>query len=146
MKILQFSFSRGAESYLPHRHPVRAVVYLGTHDNDTTRGWFTELEKGASLDNPEAAARKFELERATAYSGIESSEDATQRLMRSLMASPAETAIVTMQDLLNQDSRARMNVPGIGTGNWTYRMPSGALTVELARELRRLTDATERLA
>lgn len=145
MRLLHFAFTDGAESYLPHRHPKNAVAYLGTHDNNTTRGWYDDLLSLAQgADAGGAKWARAQLEKTYGYAGVRDAESASWTMMRSLMASSADTVIVTMQDLLNQDARSRMNVPGVGSGNWSYRLPPGALTDELADSLRLMTFATER--
>lgn len=144
MKVLQFAFSPGAEAYLPHRHPKNSVAYLGTHDNATSRGWFESLLARATKDGDEGRAAQVELSRLRGYTGIERTADVNPRLVRALLASPANTVIVTPQDLLDQGDEHRINVPGVATGNWTYRLAPGQLTADLAAELRSITIATER--
>lgn len=144
MRILQFAFSEGAETYLPHRHPKRSVAYLGTHDNDTTRGWYENLQTVASAGGPSAAQARSQLKRIYAYSGVSDPSQVNRALIRLGMASQADTVILTIQDLLDQDSRSRMNVPGVGSGNWAYRMNPGSLTDPLADELCDITLVTER--
>ncbi len=108
MKILQFAFDGGADNpYLPHHHERNAVVYTGTHDNDTTLGWFQGLDEA-------------QRERVYAYFG-RPREDMPWMLIRQAMASVARWAIVPMQDVLALDGRHRMNVPGVAQGNWRWR-------------------------
>jgi len=145
MKVLQFAFFPGAEAYLPHRHQSACAAYIGTHDNDTARGWFESLETQAANQGPEAKSARQQLERLSAYTGITSSHEVNPQLRRTLLTSPANTVIVTAQDLLDQDTRYRTNIPGIAQGNWAYRIRRGALTPALAAELRALTAVTERL-
>lgn len=144
MKVLQFAFSPGAEAYLPHRHPNNSIAYLGTHDNATTRGWFENLLARSTKDTEEGKAAQVELLRLKGYTGVERTADVSSRLIRALLASPANTVIVTPQDLLDQGDEHRINVPGVAAGNWTYRLAPGQLTTELAAELRAITVATER--
>lgn len=141
MKVLQFAFTPGAESYLPHRHTPNSVVYTGTHDNNTTRGWYDNLLRRAASEE----AEHVELGRLKAYSGIQGGDEVSWSLIRSLMASPARTAIVPIQDALAQNERFRMNVPGLAHGNWTYRVLPGQLDTALAARLRALVEVTERL-
>jgi 4-alpha-glucanotransferase len=145
MKVLQFAFFPGAEAYLPHRHQKACVAYVGTHDNDTSRGWFESLETQSTTTGAEAKSAREQLARLAAYTGITSNRDVNPALRRALLTSPANTVILTAQDLLDQDARHRTNVPGIAQGNWAYRMRAGALTSALAAELRALTEVTERL-
>ncbi|HRY89670.1 MAG TPA: 4-alpha-glucanotransferase [Rubrivivax sp.] len=132
MRVLQFAFGGGADNrFLPHYHELDSVVYPGTHDNDTCVGWW-------------ATATPHEREFAAAYLGV-NGHDIAATMVRTAFASVADTAVVAMQDLLGLDSRARMNFPGQGSGWWTWRLPPGALTAELARlmsTLGRLYDRT----
>lgn len=126
MKVLQFAFgSDRLNPYLPENHTPNSVVYTGTHDNDTTRGWF------------ETATRK---ERMTVhrYTGTDGSRIALD-LMRVAMASRASLAITPMQDLLELGTDARMNTPGVKGGNWKWRVPRAAIDEELASGLRAFT-------
>jgi 4-alpha-glucanotransferase len=113
MKVLQFAFSGdGAEPFLPHHHPRHAVVYTGTHDNDTTRGWYA---------NAPERDRDF----ARRYLGRDGGDIAWD-LIRAAFASVAELAIVPLQDVLDLGSEARMNHPGRAVGNWSWRVAAGA--------------------
>ncbi len=124
MKILQFAFGGGASNpYLPHNHDHDCVVYTGTHDNDTTCGWYQSLE-----DQDHAYIAE--------YLG-ESSEDMPWPLIRAALASVAELAVIPMQDLMALGSEHRMNVPGVTEGNWAWRFHwhdvDDALSVTLAK-------------
>jgi len=130
MKVLQFAFSRDDDPHMPHRHAHGSVVYTGTHDNDTSRGWFENA--------PEAERR-----RAAGYLGIRE-PDVAWAFVRAAFASVAETAIVPMQDVLELGSVARFNTPGRTAGNWRWRMPDNAFGPELADRLRALAAATGR--
>jgi 4-alpha-glucanotransferase len=120
------------------------VAYLGTHDNGTTRGWFESLLLRANQEGPVSAAAREELRRLQGYTGITRTVDVSGQLIRTLMASPAGTVILTTQDLLDQGDEHRMNIPGVAAGNWTYRLTIGQLTQQLAEDLRQITTATER--
>jgi len=144
MKIIQFAFWDGAGGYLPHRHPNRCVAYLGTHDNDTTRGWYEDLLGHAAGEGPAAEDAQRQLKRVAGYTGVSRAGDVNQRMLRTLLSSPASTVILTVQDLLDLGGNYRMNVPGIAEGNWTYRFEKGQLTTEMATQLRDITIATER--
>jgi 4-alpha-glucanotransferase len=100
------------------------VVYTGTHDNDTTVGWWT----GAAGHSTRSAG-EIESERANArrYLGFDDGE-IQWRFIRAIQASVADTAIVPAQDLLGLGSEARMNRPGTGSGNWRWRLKPGQLT------------------
>jgi 4-alpha-glucanotransferase len=134
MKILQFGFgNRGAHVYLPHRYERDSVVYTGTHDNDTTLGWW---ENSASEEEREAAA---------AYLGI-GTEGVHWDFIRAAMASVANLCVIPMQDVLGLGSDARMNVPSQPTGSWSWRLRPGSLTPELANKLATLVELTDRAA
>lgn len=108
MKILQFAFDSDAHNpYLPHHHEIQSVVYTGTHDNDTTLGWYQGLSDEVKI-------------KVQAYYG-EPAESLPWLLIRSAFASVSCLAIVPMQDLMALDSRHRMNVPGTAEGNWGWR-------------------------
>jgi 4-alpha-glucanotransferase len=108
MKILQFAFSGGADNpYLPFRHTRDSVVYTGTHDNDTTLGWYTSLDD---------ASREF-VDEHMGYSR----EVMPWPMIRCALASNANLAVIPMQDTLGLDGRHRMNTPGTTQGNWEWR-------------------------
>jgi 4-alpha-glucanotransferase len=135
MLVLQFGFDPD-DPHGPHRlenHRRDAIVYSGTHDSDTLRGWYETLP-GPRLREVDAA-----------LSGIEGG-DVGWRLMRLSAGSPAVVSMVQAQDVLGLGSEARMNIPGRATGSWRWRMAPGALTAEHARRLRAITEATGRLA
>jgi len=126
MKILQFAFDSGpGNPYLPHNHVRNSVVYTGTHDNDTTAGWYSSLD---------ASNRKKVLR----YLGS-SGEDVVLDLIRAALASVADTAVIPLQDVLGLGSDARMNLPGSSGDNWSWRFRAGALTGTLSRRLRELS-------
>ena len=126
MKVLMFAFGGGADNpYLPHNLPRRSVVYTGTHDNDTVRGWWKE---GAS----EAEKKNF-----TAYTGAEITEENAARAMaRMALSSTADTAVIPMQDILGLGSECRMNTPSLKNGSWRWRLLPGEL--DEAAEIGRL--------
>ncbi len=123
MKVLQFAFGGGPDNpYLPHNYDdPNCVVYTGTHDNDTTRGWF------ATAPEPERAF-------ARRYLGS-SGEAVAWELLRLALASVADTAIIPLQDVLNLGSEARMNTPGAALGNWQWRVAPELLRPETAARL-----------
>lgn len=126
MKVLQFAFDAPDSEYLPHRYERNCVCYLGTHDNDTTRGWLAAAPQGTRA-------------RAKAYFGLNRSEGFLWGMIRGGMASPADLFIAQMQDYLNLGSDCRMNAPGAAQGNWGWRMRPDAITPELARKIRQMT-------
>lgn len=130
MKVLQFGFSENDSEHLPHRHVANAVVYTGTHDNDTTRGWF------AALPGPEKS-------RVLDYVGGDGS-DIARDFIRAASTSVAGLAVVPLQDVLGLGSEARMNTPGVARGNWTWRALPGSFTAERAEDLKRLALLTGR--
>ena len=132
MKILQFAFSQTGSPHLPHCYDSLTVVYTGTHDNDTARGWF---------DHAEPTEREF----VSAYLGIARPEDAPAALIRAAYTCVARTAIVPVQDILSLGSEARMNRPGDGEDNWSWRFAAGALTEQHARQLHRLAEISGRI-
>jgi len=132
MKVIQFGFSaRGAHIHLPHRYVTNTVAYTGTHDNDTTLGWW---ESGA---NP--------TEKAAVHSYVEAGDDTvTWPLMRAVSTSVADICIFPVQDVLDLGGTARMNVPSRPKGNWSWRCPEGALTTGLASRLASLAEVSDR--
>ncbi len=131
MKVLQFGFgSKGAHTHLPHRFTPSTVAYTGTHDNDTTQGWWN-------------SAGKKEQEAVEALVGATGNRPAWP-LIRATQASVAELAIVPAQDLLDLGSEARMNTPAVPAGNWSWRAPEGCWTEELAQRLAALAEVTDR--
>jgi 4-alpha-glucanotransferase len=131
MKVIQFGFSdKSAHMHLPQQYTPDTVAYTGTHDNDTTQGWWNTINaatQGAieSFVGPVAGRPVWPLIRATA-------------------ASVAEVAIVPAQDLLEIGSEGRMNTPAVGAGNWGWRAPEGSWKPELASKLAPLAEVTDR--
>ncbi len=126
MNVLQFAFENDpANVYLPHNHRTHSVVYTATHDNQTTIGWF------ASRSEAERAAIQ-------SYLGRDGSDIAWD-LIRMALSSVANTAIISMQDVLRLDDAARMNTPGRALGNWSWRCHEDQLTSDLAKGLYALT-------
>jgi 4-alpha-glucanotransferase len=114
MRILQFAFGGAVESrFLPNNFENPTVVYTGTHDNDTTVGWFEHLT---------ADERKF-AERYLGYAG----SDIAWQMIREAWKSVAVLAVAPAQDLLSLGSAARMNTPGRPSGNWRWRLPPSGL-------------------
>jgi 4-alpha-glucanotransferase len=130
MRVLQFGFDVAESDHAPHRLPPDVVVYTGTHDNDTTRGWFTSLD-------PPVKARVL-----AAVGGT--TDEISWNLIGAAYASAAELAVAPLQDVLGLGSEARMNVPGVARGNWRWRAPADAFTEARAARLRRLAGETGR--
>ncbi len=125
MKILQFAFGGPAEHpFLPHNYPVHCAVYTGTHDNDTTLGWWRSVTREV----------QDHVRRYLAVDG----HDICWDLIRCALFSVAHTAVFPFQDLLSLDSGARMNVPGIGENNWSWRVRMEAFNSGLAHRFREL--------
>ena len=132
MRVMQFGFSNpGAHLHLPHRYVTNSVAYTGTHDNDTTRGWW---EHGAS-DQERSAIH--------AYIGQDGS-DIVWPLIRAVATSVADAALYPVQDILELGTEARMNVPSRPEGNWSWRCPEDVLTPALAAQLAALTQIADR--
>jgi 4-alpha-glucanotransferase len=125
MRVLQFGFGpdSGSEKHLPHRFVPHCVVYTGTHDNDTTKGWFTSTDVATTQTWEE-----IESERAYARRYLDSAgKEIHWDVIRLAFSSVADTAVIPLQDILGLDSRARMNLPGKAEGNWQWRFQKGQL-------------------
>ncbi|MDT4965425.1 MAG: 4-alpha-glucanotransferase [Acidobacteriota bacterium] len=138
MRILQFGFGGDAKNLdLPHNYIRNCVVYTGTHDNDTTVGWFTSVAGAGSTRDREQIEREREL--CLDYFNSDG-RDVHWAFIRALLSSVADTAIVPLQDLLGLGNEARMNLPNSTSGNWAWRFKSGALTNEIGARLKTLTE------
>lgn len=136
MKVLLFAFGEDnpMHIYLPHTYEKNYVVYTGTHDNNTARGWF-DNEAG-----PEEKKRFFR------YIGREvASDEVNWEFIRLAMASIADIAIIPMQDILGLGKEARMNRPSIAQGNWEWQLVPSQLTEDLAQRLRTMTETYGRV-
>ena len=136
MKVLQFAFdSREESDYLPHNYNKNSVVYTGTHDNDTIRGWFKKLN---------SEDKSFACE----YLNIpkEDSDELSWYFIRIAMESVSDTCIIPIQDYLSLDERSRINTPSTIGGNWVWRMQRKALSDKLAKKIQRMTKVYGRLA
>ncbi len=129
MRIFQFAFD-GEPEFFPHLYPEQCVAYTGTHDNDTTLGWFANA-------TPEQRAE------ALAYLGSDGDDFAGDMIAR-LWDSDAAFVLAPMQDFLRLGSEARMNLPGRPGGNWAWRLPPGVPGSDLAADIRELNRATGR--
>lgn len=127
MKILEFAFDSGEDNdYLPHNYDKNCVVYTGTHDNDTTLGWFSTL-------------RKKDKDYTKKYLGIKNAKNIGWDLIRLAESSVADTCIIPIQDYLELGNEARINLPSTLGNNWTWRMKKDACTKELAARILDLT-------
>jgi len=123
MKVLQFAFDQDADNeYLPHNYLPNCVVYTGTHDNDTTLGWYLR----------ESEAVRDQVRRYMGRDG----QDIVWDLIRLAFSSPADTAVIPLQDVMILGSAARMNVPSRGGGNWQWRFTKDMITEEIIGRLR----------
>ncbi len=125
MRVLQFAFDGGPSNpHLPHNHTHDSVIYTGTHDNDTTVGWWSK-RVGEGVERVECYLNSDR-------TGV------IECMRRACLASVGQLAILPMQDLLGLDSSARLNTPGTAQGNWSWKLPAESLTAALAQQLRRL--------
>ena len=122
MKILHFAFGDTAENpYLPHNYEANSVVYTGTHDNDTTLGWYNPLSNN---------------EKKHIYEVLGGSKEAMPwALIQTALASVANLAVIPLQDILELDSKGRMNIPGTTQGNWNWRFHWSDLTDDKTHKL-----------
>jgi len=142
MAILQFAFGNDpqAPDFKPHNYVRDLVVYTGTHDNDTTVGWWTG---GVGHSTRSDTEREHERDHARRYLDLDG-RDVHWQFIRAALASVADTAIVPVQDLLGLGSDARMNRPGTDTGNWRWRLVPGQLDRETARRLAVIAETYDR--
>jgi 4-alpha-glucanotransferase len=137
MAILQFAFGSddASDSFKPHNYPRNRVAYTGTHDNDTTVGWWAA---GVGDTTRTPAAVEAERSLCRRYLGTAGAEIHWD-LVRLLLMSVADTVIVPLQDVLGIGSEGRMNLPGRATGNWRWRFRSEDLTPEIGDRLAEMT-------
>lgn len=129
MKVLQFAFdSREESDYLPHNYDKNCVVYTGTHDNDTIRGWYDTMDP-----EDRKLSVRYMNNATTPRSEIH------WDFIRMAMASVANLCIIPVQDYLGLGTEARINIPSTLGGNWTYRLEKGQLTEELAGKIKKMT-------
>jgi 4-alpha-glucanotransferase len=134
MRILQFGFSdRGAHLYLPHRYIPNTVAYTGTHDNNTTLGWWRDDLQGYERAHVQ-----------TYLQTIQFDGDIVWAMIRAAARSVANVCILPLQDVLHLGSEARMNTPAAGAGNWTWRYAPNALHPDFATKLAALMEMTDR--
>lgn len=123
MKVLQFAFDASGDSeYLPHNYTENTVVYTGTHDNDTTVGWFRSISR---------KDRSF----AKRYLDFKSNRNVEWQFIRAALSSVSNMAIIPMQDYLGLGKEARINIPSTLGDNWKWRMKSGQASEELAKRI-----------
>ena len=142
MAILQFAFGGDphGSDFIPHNYTRDRVVYTGTHDNDTVVGWWT-----SGVGDSTRTAEEVEAEREFARRYMHSDgKEIHWDFIRTLLVSVANTAIVPLQDVLGMDGEGRMNLPGRPGGNWRWRYIEDALSPEVRRRLKALTEASGR--
>lgn len=128
MKILHFAFGSGPDNpYLPFNYLPNCLVYTGTHDNNTTAGWFEDLPQ---------SQRQFLAD----YLGQHSHQGVHWDLIRLALSSVANQVMIPVQDLLGLGCEARMNLPSSTGGNWAWRYLPGALTEAIGEQLQQLTE------
>ncbi|HTL04134.1 MAG TPA: 4-alpha-glucanotransferase [Gemmatimonadales bacterium] len=144
MSILQFAFGTDsrANTFLPHTYTQELVVYTGTHDNDTTVGWWSSGAADSTRSDEQVDREKDFARRYLAADGREMH----WTLIRAALASVADTAIIPVQDLLGLGSEARMNLPGRESGNWAFRFSFDQLEPAIVARLRELVDLYGRSA
>lgn len=130
MKILQFAFGGDNDSeYLPHNLSCNSIIYTGTHDNETSKGWYKRIK----IEEQHAASYLED------YSGDTNEETMAMTLIRMAYASVCDTAIIPLQDFLNLGNEGRINTPSTLGGNWGWRMKAGDASSELAESILKLT-------
>ncbi|MGO8794848.1 MAG: 4-alpha-glucanotransferase [Candidatus Sulfotelmatobacter sp.] len=143
MSLLQFAFGTDPQgpSFRPHNYSRDLVAYTGGHDNDTTVGWWTG-GTGDSTRTPEDVRQEHEFARA--YLNFHDDAEIPWVMIRAVLASVADVAIVPLQDVLGLGAEARMNLPGRVSGNWKWRYRPGDLTNDLSARLKALTAMYDR--
>jgi 4-alpha-glucanotransferase len=144
MSLLQFAFGNDPQgpSFRPHNYSRDLAAYTGGHDNDTTVGWWSS--SGASDSTRSAEDVRKEREVARAYLNFEDDSQIHWIMIRAVLASVADVAIIPLQDVLGLGSEARMNLPGTVSGNWKWRYRPGALRGELSVRLREMVTLYDR--
>lgn len=133
MKVLTFAFdSDESNQYLPHNFSANNVLYTGTHDNDTTLGWWNKAQQ---------EVREF----TAAYTGLRHDQSICSAMIETAYKSPAETVIIPIQDFLELGSEARMNIPGTVGDNWKWRLVPGQIDLSLAEKLLELNRKYNRI-
>jgi 4-alpha-glucanotransferase len=144
MRVLQFAFTDDwSHPFLPHNYLPNSVVYLGTHDNDTTVGWLNSL--GIGDEEAEKNPEREKLQQFLQLSGAETATEINEQLIRLALFSVSHTSILMMQDILGLGTDARINTPGRPDGNWEWRLAAEKLTSELADKVREVTEISGRI-
>jgi 4-alpha-glucanotransferase len=140
MAVLQFAFGEDG-THRPSSYVRELVCFTGTHDNDTTRGWWTKLKSAAR--NHSNSQAKAEVERVKSYLQTDGHE-ISWSFIQATMTSVAQISLIPLQDVLNLGTASRMNIPGRAKGNWGWRYSSKAINSALAARLRSLTEVSDR--
>ncbi len=130
MKVLHFAFGEEKKEnpYLPFNHNSHSIVYTGTHDNNTSKGWFKEIDKEAREHLENFTGKKI------------TAENVNEVLQRLALSSVSKLAVIPMQDILGLGKEGLMNIPGSTEGNWTWRMEEGKLKPVLIKKLKELNE------
>ena len=137
MRVLQFGFGSDEEDpFLPHNYVPETVVYTGTHDNDTSIGWYA-----AAPEKERAAFREYSGKISEDGSG----EKVHEEMIRLATESVADTVVIPLQDWLGLGTEARMNMPGRADGNWGWRYDGSVLSDELSNQMREIASRTGRI-
>ena len=138
MRILQFAFGGDTENLdLPHNYIPNCVVYTGTHDNDTTIGWYHSQAGAGSTRDLEQIGKEHDF--CLKYLNSDG-EEIHWDFVRAVWASVADTVIAPMQDLLGLGTEGRMNLPASESGNWQWQCKEGDLSREIVERLKEMTD------
>jgi len=138
--VLQFAFGEDG-THRPNNYSRQLVSFTGTHDNNTTRGWWHDLQT-AARSKPGSPSRR-EMDRVKAFLQTDGRE-ISWRFIQATMASVADVSMIPLQDVLALGSEARMNIPGRAKGNWDWRYASESITPRITARLRELTEVTGR--
>ena len=144
MSFLQFAFGKDPQgpSFRAHNYSRELVAYTGGHDNDTTLGWWTTSGVGENTRTEQDIREEHDFTRA--YLGFQDDKEVNWLLIRVVLASVANTAIIPLQDVLGLGSESRMNLPGTVSGNWRWRYKANRLTTEVREKLLALTRLYDR--
>jgi 4-alpha-glucanotransferase len=144
MSLLQFAFGTDPQgpSFRPHNYSRDLVAYTGGHDNDTTVGWWSSSGAGDSTRTPDDVRKEHDFARL--YLNFHDDSEINWVMIRAVLASVADLAIVPLQDVLGLGNVARMNLPGSVSGNWKWRYRPGALDPDLSARLRSMVDLFDR--
>lgn len=131
MRILQFAFGKDSSDsiHIPHNHTYNSIVYTGTHDNNTIKGWF------------EVETEKLQRKNLRNYLGKKiTPANCSGELIRLAYSSVAKLAIIPFQDIIGLGSEARMNMPSVANGNWVWRLGKDELKPQAVYKLKKLTE------